>query len=306
MKVLDKDYYFVLNDIERVHRDITQQTRQNLINDPKTLFVFINEKNLHIQQQDQQYLFSLQDVKTHISETELSQAALLGFQLEVPIFSVQTNAVFTKQFLCIDSPDVTNTIIPALSLSIAKFHQTVKFCSQCGQKLVFLNSTQVFLYCNQCKKEVYPQIQPSVIMMITCGDKMLLCHRHSTLYTHSCGFVEIIETLENAVLRELQEEIGFDPKYIKRIEQLQGSQPWPGTYMSLMIPYWIEVNEEFECQITVECTDYKWVTEEQWRVAAERVDSNILTEEWTVRSKKTIARSMMEYFVNHKNQMISK
>ena len=74
--------------------------------------------------------------------------------------------------------------------------------------------------------EHFPRINPVVIMMITHGDDCLLGAGHnypegavSTL----AGFISPGETPEEAVIREVKEEVGIDvgpPTYIF-------SQPWP-------------------------------------------------------------------------------
>ena len=45
--------------------------------------------------------------------------------------------------------------------------------------------------------------------MITCKDKVLLCHRRDNIYTHVSGFIDLAESAEDAAIRELNEEIGL-------------------------------------------------------------------------------------------------
>jgi NAD+ diphosphatase len=65
-----------------------------------------------------------------------------------------------------------------------------------------------------------------VIIAIVDGDRILLtrysrgCYRRHSLVA---GFVEIGETLEDAVRREVMEEVGLHVKDIRYCE----SQPWP-------------------------------------------------------------------------------
>lgn len=75
--------------------------------------------------------------------------------------------------------------------------------------------------------EIFPRTDPAVIVGVTDGDDRLLLGSNalweSNRYSLLAGFVEPGESLESAVVREVQEESGLvvgDPVYL-------GSQPWP-------------------------------------------------------------------------------
>jgi NAD+ diphosphatase len=73
---------------------------------------------------------------------------------------------------------------------------------------------------------VYPRISPVVIVAVRNGDKLLMAHNidnpNPRLFLIS-GFVEVGESLEQAVHREVMEEAGLRVKNIRYF----GSQPWP-------------------------------------------------------------------------------
>ena len=82
------------------------------------------------------------------------------------------------------------------------------------------------MVCPACRYHQYPRVQPCVITVITRGDEILLAKNaknKSNMYGLIAGFVEVGETLEEAVARETQEEIGLKLKNI----QYLSSQPWP-------------------------------------------------------------------------------
>ncbi|KAK9804810.1 hypothetical protein WJX72_006897 [[Myrmecia] bisecta] len=90
------------------------------------------------------------------------------------------------------------------------------------------------------RDQTYPRIDPAVIMLVSCGDYVLLGRsarwapgRHSLL----AGFAEIGETLEMAVAREVYEEarVVVDPRTIR----YHSSQPWPFP-QSLMVGFMAE------------------------------------------------------------------
>lgn len=85
---------------------------------------------------------------------------------------------------------------------------------------------QLMLQCGHCEHHVYPRINPCVIVLITRGDEVLLAshHRHGKAF-YSClaGFVEAGESAEEAVHREVMEEVGIKIDNLRYI----ASQPWP-------------------------------------------------------------------------------
>lgn len=87
--------------------------------------------------------------------------------------------------------------------------------------------------CPQCGNELYPQVSPAVIVLITRGDdEILLVHARNfrgTFYGLVAGFVEAGETLEQCVHREVMEETGLTIKNLR----YAGNQPWP--YPSVMM-----------------------------------------------------------------------
>jgi len=86
--------------------------------------------------------------------------------------------------------------------------------------------TDISKRCESCGKEVWPQLATAVIVLIHKGDAVLLVHARNfrgDYYGLVAGFVETGETLEEAVCREVKEEVGLDIKNLRYF----GSQPWP-------------------------------------------------------------------------------
>jgi len=102
---------------------------------------------------------------------------------------------------------------------------THRFCGACGTPLV-RHATERAMHCPQCDLFSYPRINPVVITLVSCGDLILLAHKAGGLYPFwsiIAGFVEANETLEAAVAREVNEEVGLRIKNIRYAT----SQPWP-------------------------------------------------------------------------------
>ena len=99
-----------------------------------------------------------------------------------------------------------------------------QFCGRCGAKTEL--SQDRALVCPTCGLRAYPRISPAVIMAVVREDQLLLGHaqRHPEgFYSVLAGFAEPGETLEEAVAREVREEVGLEIKNTRYF----GSQPWP-------------------------------------------------------------------------------
>ncbi|MBQ9630290.1 MAG: NAD(+) diphosphatase, partial [Treponema sp.] len=80
--------------------------------------------------------------------------------------------------------------------------------------------------CSSCKAQYFPRIEPCVIVLISKGDKILLARhkeRNQNIYTCIAGFIELGESIEQAVLREIREELGIEIQNLRYV----GSQGWP-------------------------------------------------------------------------------
>ncbi len=117
------------------------------------------------------------------------------------------------------------------------FLKTHKFCGQCGEPMQLID-WELATKCEPCKHRCYPRISPVVIVAIRKGKQILLArNRRTTSGFHSvlAGFVESGETLEQAVHREVMEEVGIKIKNVRYVD----SQPWPFPH-SLMVGFTAE------------------------------------------------------------------
>ncbi|SDB92711.1 NAD(+) diphosphatase [Acinetobacter boissieri] len=111
------------------------------------------------------------------------------------------------------------------AIQLLEWKKNHQFCGRCGEKTTQHHS-EYCMCCPSCALRQYPRINPCVITIITKGDQVLLAksiHRKDNMYGLIAGFVEVGETLEQAVARETLEEVGIRIKNIKYL----ASQPWP-------------------------------------------------------------------------------
>lgn len=100
-----------------------------------------------------------------------------------------------------------------------------RFCGRCGIRTEFHQHEKARV-CPSCGLVVYPRISPAVITAVMKEGKILLAHNkrfNAPVYSLIAGFVEPGETLEEAVAREIREEVGIEVENIRYFS----SQPWP-------------------------------------------------------------------------------
>ena len=114
-------------------------------------------------------------------------------------------------------------ITTAYHLSV--WYNSNRFCGRCAAPLE-LSKKERALVCHHCKNTVYPRINPAVIVAVTDHERILLTKYRGRadvpFYALIAGFVEIGETLEETVQREVMEEAGLRVKNIRYYK----SQPW--------------------------------------------------------------------------------
>lgn len=141
------------------------------------------------------------------------------------------------------------------AFQIANWARSHRYCGACAAPMALVPGERCFK-CPACGIVAYPTISPAMMVLIKKGDSILLArnalsttHRFSAL----AGFLEAGESIEEAVHREVFEEVGL------RIGQLEyfGSQSWPFPH-SLMIAFSAEY---VSGEITV---DQREIAEARW------------------------------------------
>ncbi len=117
---------------------------------------------------------------------------------------------------------------------IAEWARTHRFCGACATPMQLAAGERAFK-CPACHMIAYPRISPAMMVLIKKGDEVLLArHVHSPTkrFTPLAGFLEAGESIEEAIHREVMEEVGL------RVTNLRyfASQSWPFPH-SLMIAW---------------------------------------------------------------------
>ena len=99
-----------------------------------------------------------------------------------------------------------------------------RYCPVCGTPTE--QTTPICKRCPRCGHELYPPIAPAIIVLIRKGEEILLVHARNfrgNFHGLVAGFIEVGETLEECVRREVREETGLEIKELRYF----ASQPWP-------------------------------------------------------------------------------
>lgn len=120
------------------------------------------------------------------------------------------------------------------------------YCGCCGTKTLH-DGKERMMKCPSCGNMIFPRIAPAVIIGVTDGDKLLLsqyANRNYKRYALLAGFIEIGETAEEAVAREVMEEVGLRVKNIRYYK----SQPW-GIAGNLSLGYYCDLDGEQDIRL---------------------------------------------------------
>lgn len=133
--------------------------------------------------------------------------------------------------------DEARLAVAGRAFQIAEWARTHRYCGACGTPMQGVAGERCFR-CPACAHLAYPRISPAMMTLVRRGDEILLA-RHARLatsrFTALAGFVEAGESIEDAIHREVFEEVGL------RVTDLRyfASQSWPFPH-SLMIAFTAE------------------------------------------------------------------
>jgi len=120
------------------------------------------------------------------------------------------------------------------ALGLTAWDRDHQYCGRCGTPTA-RSAVERVRRCPACDHVAYPRLSPAVIVLVERDGRALLARNARTkmpFFSTLAGFVEVGESLEEAVVREIREEAGIELADIRYF----GSQPWPFTG-SLMVGF---------------------------------------------------------------------
>lgn len=150
--------------------------------------------------------------------------------IDVKTFTVSCNVSLPPNYFFVPLRQSYSLINRELYLKAGKCREILywdvntQYCGICGCKNEM--ATDISKRCTGCGNEIWPQLSTAIICLISRGDELLLVRANNfkhNFYGLVAGFVETGENLEDAVVREVEEETGLKIANIRYF----GSQAWP-------------------------------------------------------------------------------
>jgi NAD+ diphosphatase len=146
------------------------------------------------------------------------------------------------------------------AVQLVEWARTHRYCGRCGIRTEPAAHERA-MTCPACGLAAFPRLAPAMITLVTRGrpgpDEEALLARGvrwtAPMYSCLAGFVEPGESLEAAVAREINEEVGLSVTDVR----YRGSQPWPFPH-SLMIGFRARYRDGELTMDDDEIVDAKW------------------------------------------------
>jgi len=150
--------------------------------------------------------------------------------------------------------------IAATAAALTHWHRSEPLCARCGGGTRVINGGFA-RHCETCQEDHFPRTDPAVIVaVVDAKDRLLLGSQNGwgNRVSVLAGFVEVGESLEQTVHREIAEEVDVSIAEIAYF----GSQPWPFP-RSLMVGFAARAENSSICVDNEEIAYADWYTRDE-------------------------------------------
>ncbi len=156
---------------------------------------------------------------------------LIGTTQGRPCYAMEVDGDVGREMLwcslrsLLENVDRETFVLASRAFQILEWSRNHRYCGRCGAEAAFVAGEHAS-FCDRCQLQFYPRISPCVIVVVTRGSECLLARNAAWAgdwYSALAGFVEAGESIEQAIHREVREEVGLgigDLRYF-------GSESWP-------------------------------------------------------------------------------
>jgi NAD+ diphosphatase len=195
-------------------------------------------------------------------EYDSQRHRLLGLLDAAPIFAVETLTEGEVHDLREVGHQLTDNErdIAATAAALTHWHRREPRCPRCGVPTTVINGG-FGRHCESCNEDHFPRTDPAVIVaVLDAKDRLLLGSQPSwgTRVSVLAGFVETGESLEQAIHREIAEEVDLELTDLRYF----GSQPWPFP-CSLMVGFVARAASSDICVDAEEIEFAEWFSREE-------------------------------------------
>ncbi len=183
-----------------------------------------------------------------------NEGRLLAWHTDLEIASLlqaETRSLRSLLFL----EDNSQFVQAGKAFQVLEWYLAHRYCGRCGAITEPGQESRV-LVCSECKTQFFPRINPCAIVLVTRGEQVLLA-RHSRyasdFYSCLAGFIEVGETPEQTVQREVFEEVGLTVNNVR----YHKSQAWPFP-SQLMLGFYADYVSGDITPDGVEIDDARW------------------------------------------------
>jgi len=216
---------------------------------------------------------------------------LLGLLDSSPIFAVQAlteGEVHDLREVGYQLSD-NERDVAAAAAALTHWHRNEPRCPRCGGSTRVINGG-LARYCDVCRRDHFPRTDPAVIVAVVDDDDRILLGSQSgwgSRVSVLAGFVEAGESLEQAIHREIVEEVDVTLGEISYF----GSQPWPFP-RSLMVGFAARATS------TAICVDEDEIAYAEW-FSRELLRRKLSAEELGLPGRSSIARRLIQAWLDH-------
>ncbi len=173
-----------------------------------------------------------------------------------PLDGLPAGAAFEDLRRCGPTLAATDLSLLAHARALVFWRQRSGYCPICGATTEPLRAGLV-VGCTGCGSHHFPRTDPAVIMAVTSGGRILLARSarwaSTNVVSTLAGFVEPGESLEEAVAREVEEEVGLHVQDVV----YHSSQPWPFP-ASIMLGFYATATDEAIRIDQTEIVEARW------------------------------------------------
>lgn len=176
------------------------------------------------------------DTFTAQGTSAITDAYAIAHNIALPTLAENSGHTFLPYRQLITQLPIALSTQISQAIQLLRWQADTQFCSRCATPTIHTKTDERAMVCPACHLRQYPRVQPCVITAITrpnpqTGEMQILLAQHRrhgvqnqpAMYGLIAGFVEVGESLEHAVVREVAEEVNISVTNISYVS----SQPWP-------------------------------------------------------------------------------